>query len=630
MERIVHSLVQGTPEWDEFRLTHFGGSEIAAILGLSKTTTRTELLRAKKTGIAKEFGEWLQRNVLDRGHEIEALARPLAVEFAGVDGFYPATYSIGRISASTDGVDMLDETAWECKSLNAQNGPIVRAGQVPEEHMPQCQQVLMVTGADRLLFTVSDGTRENTFHAWVEPDTTWFDRIRAAWAQFEIDLVAYVLSEPTVEAVGRTPETLPALRIEVTGEVTDSNLEQYREHALAVFAGINRDLQTDQDFANAAKTVTWCSDVESRLKAAKEHALSQTESIDKLFKTIDAITDEARATRLELNKLVEARKVARKGEIVAGGVKALSDHVAALNARIGRPYMPAATADFGGAIKGMRSFDSMQNAVDTVLANAKIAASATADRIQTNMATLRDRAADYVSLFPDTAQIVLKPADDLTALVTARIAEHKEKEQKRLDAERERIRQEEVEKLQREQKEAQEAEDALIASFEMHAHRIEFDSVPYIQKAIVIYESTGTDWAADPRPRVAAAFLAGRAYLSERLEAAKARAAAPAPTAAPAVEGPPAAAAAPVPAPPAPAVIPMPARTVPPASKPTLSLGQLKERIAPLQLTAEGMATLGFVGTKDRGSVLYHEADYPHVLAAIVAHVQAIQAKQAA
>ena len=72
MERIVHQLVQGTPEWDQYRLTHFGASEIAAVLGLSKKTTRTELLRIKATGLPKEFSEWLQRNVLDKGHEILA------------------------------------------------------------------------------------------------------------------------------------------------------------------------------------------------------------------------------------------------------------------------------------------------------------------------------------------------------------------------------------------------------------------------------------------------------------------------------------------------------------------------------------------------------------------------------
>lgn len=369
----THELVQGTEAWDLFRLEHFGASEAAAMLGLSKKTTRNELLRMKKTGVAKTFSEWLQVNVLDHGHEVEALARPHIEKLIGEE-LYPVTCSDGKESASCDGLTMDDRIAMEHKQWNEALAAIVSAGKVPDEHMPQCQQVLKVTGAEKLIFVVSDGTPERMVFVWVLPDPVWFERLGAGWAQFERDLETYELTEPVVEAVGRTPESLPALRIEVTGEVTDSNLEQYREHALAVFAGINRNLQTDQDFANAAKTVTWCGEVETLLKAAKEHALSQTESIDKLFKTIDAITDEARATRLELNKLVEARKLARKGEIVAGGVKGLADHIAALNARIGKPYMPAVNVDFGGAIKGMRSFDSMQNAVDTALANAKIAA----------------------------------------------------------------------------------------------------------------------------------------------------------------------------------------------------------------------------------------------------------------
>jgi predicted phage-related endonuclease len=70
---------------------------------------------------------------------------------------------------------------------------------------------------------------------------------------------------------------------------------------------VNRDLSTDADFADAEKAVKWCSDVESRLAAAKEHALSQTASIEALFRTIDDISAEARTVRLELDKLVTAR-----------------------------------------------------------------------------------------------------------------------------------------------------------------------------------------------------------------------------------------------------------------------------------------------------------------------------------
>jgi putative phage-type endonuclease len=90
---------------------------------------------------------------------------------------------------------------------------------------------------------------------------------------------------------------------------------------------------------------------------------------------------------------------------------------------------------------------------------------------------------------------------------------------------------------------------------------------------------------------------------------------------------------------PAPAVFAMPVRTsapraatapTAPTTHPTLSLGQIKERIAPLQITAEGMATLGFTGLKERGSVLYHEAEFGHMLATMVDHLQAIHDRRAA
>lgn len=574
-----HELVQGTDAWDLFRLDHFGASEAAAMLGLSKKTTRNELLRMKKTGIAKTFSEWLQVNVLDHGHEVEALARPHIEKLVGEE-LYPVTCSDGKESASCDGLSMDDRIAMEHKQWNEALAAIVAAGQVPDEHMPQCQQVLKVTGAEKLIFVVSDGTPEKMVFVWVVPDPVWFERLRAGWAQFEQDLVGYEPPEPVMEAVGRTPESLPALRIEVTGMVTASNLAQYREHALAVFADINRDLKTDQDFANAEKTVKWCGEVESRLAAAKQHALSQTESIDSLFKTIDDITAEARSTRLELDKLVKARKEARRGEIVAGGIKALADHLAALNTRIGKPYMPPIQADFGGAIKGLRTFDSMQNAVDTALANAKITASAAADRIQINLGILRELAAALPQLFPDTAQIVLKAPEDLTSLVKTRVAEHQAAEAKKEEAQRERIRQEELARIEREQ----EAERQRLAS-----------------------EQAAQAAAAATAP-AASAIATSAAVAPLSATPSSAPAAAPAPT-----------------------VIPMPVRTaVAPSAHPTLSLGQIKERIAPLQITAEGLSTLGFTGLKERGSVLFHEADFPHVLAAIVAHVQAIQAKQAA
>lgn len=567
---MTHDLIQGSDAWDQFRLTHFGASEAAAMLGISRKTTRNELLRMKKTGIAKEFSDWVQKNVLDHGHAVEGPARKIIEAEIG-ETLYPVTCSDGEISASCDGLTMAEDLAWENKQWNEEYAALVRSGQVPDEHMPQCQQVLMVTKAERLIFSISDGTRERTVWVVVLPNSEWFARLRAGWQQFAVDLSTYSPTEVVAEVVGRAPESLPALHIVLKGEVSASNLAQFKKVALNAIRSVNRDLQTDQDFANSAKARKWCEEIEDRVAAAKEHALSQTTSIDLLFRTMDEISAEARDVRLELEKLEKARNISRKGEIVAGGVKGLADHIAALNARLGRPYMPSIPVDFGGAIKGLRSFDSMQNAVDTALANAKIAASEAADRIHINLTTLREHAAELPHLFPDTQAIVQKAPDDLTSLVKLRISEHHAAEAKKEEARRAQI-------------------------------------------------------AAEERVKAEATV---RAEQEAATRAAAIAAAASAPTAAPA---PAAAAPAPTPAPaPAPTVIAMPQRVAPAASTPpTLSLGKLGTRLG-FNLTADFLRSIGFEPAgRERAAVLYHEADFRHICAALVGHIQAIQAKQAA
>ena len=232
-EKITHDLVQGTPQWDAFRLQHFGASEAAAMLGLSKKVTRPQLLQAKKTGIAREFSDWLQANVLDYGHEVEALARPLVEAKIG-DELYPVTCSRGKLSASCDGITLDDRIAFEHKQWNEGLAAMVATGIVPDEHMPQCQQIMLVTGAEKVIFTVSDGTPEKMVYTEVLPDQAWFDRLVRGWAQFEADLETF--EPPTAVApapTGRAPESLPALLVQVTGAVTASNLAEFKEIALS-------------------------------------------------------------------------------------------------------------------------------------------------------------------------------------------------------------------------------------------------------------------------------------------------------------------------------------------------------------------------------------------------------------
>jgi len=443
---ITHSLQQGTPEWNEFRLNHFGSSEAASMLGLSSKVTRNALLRMKRTGIAKEFSDWAQKNILDYGHEVEASARPLVEHMLGKE-LYPVTCSDGKISASCDGLTMLEDIAFEHKQWNKNLAESVLAGILPEEYMPQCQQILMVTGAEKLIFVVSDGSPENFVHMTILPDETWFDRLRAGWAQFEKDLENYHHVETKPEVIGLAPESLPALRIEVSGAVTASNLNEFKVRATEVFNSIKTELETDTDFANADKTTKWCKEVEDRLEAAKQHALSQTSSIDELFRTIDAIKEEARQKRLTLEKLVKQRKETIRADKVEISRKKFTAHVYTLQAEVSGVNLVISQPDFGGAIKGLKTLTSIQNELDTTLANAIIAADAYAKDVREKLNWCKENAAGFSSLFPDLQALITKPMEDFTLTISSRIEQHKKAEADRLEAERERIRHEEAAKL---------------------------------------------------------------------------------------------------------------------------------------------------------------------------------------
>jgi len=419
----VHNVQQGTPEWHALRSSYFTASEAPAMMGASKFQTRNDLLAMKKTGIVPDVTPQ-QQAAFDRGHATEEMARPLVEEMVGEE-LYPIVGTSGNLLASMDGATMLGDVLFEHKLWNEKVVAQIRAGQLEPHYYWQLEQQLLVSGAERVIFVCSDGTKDKFAHFEYSPVAGRREQLVAGWAQFEQDLGEFQVKEAKVEAIGAAPDQLPALRIDVTGMVTASNLDAFKAHALAVISDINTELSTDQDFANADATVKWCGEVEDKLKAAKEHALSQTESIDVLFKAIDDISAETRRKRLELEKLVKARKDIIRSDIVMDAAKALQAHIDQIDATLGgRIRMPKVMADFAGAIKGKRTIDSLREAADAELARAKIEASRIADLIRTNLNSLNELAVDHKFLFHDAQELVLKANDDLVALIKVRINEH--------------------------------------------------------------------------------------------------------------------------------------------------------------------------------------------------------------
>lgn len=455
--KLLEGLAPGSAAWHQHRAVSRNASDAPAMMGVSKYQSRSDLLHQKHTGIVPEVTPEMQ-TLFDRGHLAEEGARPHVEAQIGED-LYPVvgTTDDDYLSASFDGLTMGGDTVFEHKLWSESLAAQVRAGELEPHYYWQLEQQLLVSGAKKAVFVCSDGTPGKMVSMEYRPVPGRAEKLLAGWKQFDADLAAYTPQEVIQASIAAPISELPALVVELVGEVKNTNLATWQQAVTERIRAIKTDLQTDQDFADAERTVGFLGDGEKKLDMVKEQALAQTATIDQLFRTIDSLKAEMRSKRLALEKEVARRKDVIRGEIVNGGQGALAEHIATLTKRLGKPYMPQITADFAGAIKGKKTVKSLREAVDNELLRAKMEASELAYRIEINLGSLRELAADYAALFPDTAQIVLKAHDDLVALIKSRIAEHKEAEQKRLDLERERIRQEEEAKAAAKLKAEQEA-----------------------------------------------------------------------------------------------------------------------------------------------------------------------------
>lgn len=624
---ITHNLVQGTAEWHAYRAAHDNASDAPAMMGVSSYKTRDQLIAERATGIVPEVDAATQR-LFDSGHRFEALARPLAEKIIGEE-LYACTGSeneTSRLSASFDGLTMLEDVAFEHKRLNqrlreALSIPDCTGADLPMEYQIQMEQQCAVSGCERVLFMASDWDDRDRlieeWHCWYEPNEELRAQIVAGWEQLHKDVSAWVppLAKPA-PVVAEPMESLPAVSVRLDGKLAVvSNLPDFATALRAFIERIPAKPDTDQDFANAESACKALKRAEDALTAGEDAALGEMVDFEAMRRQVRDLKELARVTRLATEKLVTARKEQIRGEIVAGGIAALREHIASLNTRLGKPYMPTVPADFAGVIKGKRTVDSLRGAVNDELARAKIESNAVADRIQINLGTLRELASAHAALFPDTATIVLKQPEDLTMLVKSRIAEQEAAEAKRLEAERERIRAEEAARADREAREKLEAEQraaqadiaqaaqsgtlaAPVAADlgtlvqEKHAEAVAgLDAQQVIgtaQRAAAraLYccekgERQGlVDKACDDCAEVSAGYQAAMFAPKER------------------------------------------------TGVPTLRIGTIKGRLQHMSVTAEDLRALGFEpARRERGAPLYHEDDFPAICEAIAAQALAAKAQ---
>lgn len=448
------NLIQGSAEWLATRLNYFTASEAAVMMGDSPHMSRDDLLTYKKTTVQAEVDHWTQK-IYDKGHALEKQVLPIVEKILGKD-LYPVTGAAEveglPLLASFDGLDMMEEAGFEHKQWNAAKAAQMReSSEVLPEYVWQLEHQLLVSGAQFILFVMSDGTEENMLRLHYESDPELRARLIAGWKQFAADLQNHVPAEYLPAPEAKAIKELPALHITLVGQVRNSNLIEYKQTAMAFVESINTNLETDQDFADAEKVVKFCDSAEKELELVKKAALGQTADIAELFRTVDELRDAMKAKRLELDKLVKARKDAIRVQIVTERAAMLNAHIATLNAELSRGIrLPAIAADFAGAIKGKKTIKSLHESANEELARAKIEATQIADRYRQNLSILNDFASEHLFLFNDLPAVISKPADDFELLVVSRVNQHKATEAARLEAETKRIEAETEARLQRE------------------------------------------------------------------------------------------------------------------------------------------------------------------------------------
>ena len=510
----IHNVQQGSPEWLALRRQYFTASEAPAMMGVSPYITRNELLRQKATGLTPEVDEH-QQSRFDAGHMAEASYRPIAEEQIGEE-LYPVTGTAHihglQLLASFDGLTMDERIGFEHKLLN-QNivEHLVAHGEPGPAYYWQLEHQLLVSGAEKILFATSNGTADGAVAYWYKSKPERRAALIAGWRQFAIDLAEWKPAPAAPEKVVAEPvESLPAPVVQVSGQLALTDNFKVFEERLREFLDnrLIREPKTDEDFVNLDAQIKAMKAGREALKSAKAQMLAQVQPIDQASKTADMLDTLLQQNCAMAERLLKDEKERRKGQIVEAGVIGLQAHVTALNARLGKPYMPlqSHTADFVGAIKGMRSLASMEDAVSTALANAKIRTNEIADRIQLNLDHLRAEAADYAFLFADTAQIVLKAPEDLQALVANRINAHKQAEAERLEKERAAIAEQERKKAE----EKVRAEQAAAAKADQEARdAMARAAAPVAQGAPSEPEST---IAQSMQPRVVATLGAARSF----------------------------------------------------------------------------------------------------------------------
>ena len=194
-----------------------------------------------------------------------------------------------------------------------------------------------------------------------------------------------------------TKEMLSLIVRAENGILVANNFDEFKESALALIRSGNKDLVTDQDFADAKKTIKDCSLAETRVAGAIQ-SFEHSADVAKLVKALGEFGNEARMTRLSLEKKVKEEELKRKNNLVQDGLNKILD--VKNSSPAGHGYL-LDTNLVKDAIKGKSSKSSMEEAINNVVTAEIGKINDLKERYMINMDAIGRNEESYPGLFPD-------------------------------------------------------------------------------------------------------------------------------------------------------------------------------------------------------------------------------------
>lgn len=214
------------------------------------------------------------------------------------------------------------------------------------------------------------------------------------------------------------------LVITLTGEVVETNFDNWKKELQAQIESTQKPLKSDNDFASAAKHVKQLKTAEKSLKKAKLSAINQAADIQALFAAIDEVAEQARQARLGLEKQIKTRKQDVKNSVIEAGIAQIQKHIESKSSPFDlidhSEYLDR--AQFVAELKGRSTLSTLEKAKDKLCTQIMEAVDERDVSVSNNSGVLDSLPDGIQALFQDRAALIALPSDQLNKVVDERQA----------------------------------------------------------------------------------------------------------------------------------------------------------------------------------------------------------------